>query len=88
MKPVWESRRKPQYAKAVVVHGAEVVLAAGVALHGCLLVPLHRLGIVPRHALALVVQDAEAELGDGVALLGKGTKLAQRRCVVATLVSR
>ena len=48
-------------------------------LTGGLAPPLHRLGVVLRHADALAVYEAEHVLGAGVALLGKWSKLAQRR---------
>ena len=60
-----------QYAFALGVHAAEIVLGAGMTLLGGAAVPLHRLGMVLRYALALGVHEAEIELGAGIALLSQ-----------------
>ena len=75
-----------RHAPALGVHGAEVVLGAGVTLLCGLAEPLRPFNKVLWHALANVVHDAEEELGVPIAPLSKRTRLTQRSRVVVTLV--
>jgi hypothetical protein len=61
-------------------------LRVGVPLLGGLAVPDHGLRVVLRHALAVGVHHAEAELREGVPLLGQWTQNLQFRRVVAFLI--
>ena len=60
--------------------GRDVALQCGFAN------PPPRLGEVSDHALAFGVHNAEAELGLGIALLGKAFKFLERRFIVTTFV--